>query len=63
MLAAVAGTAGRRAVIFPGVLPVRSPLPVALHRQGLIKRYEDVLAVDGLDLSVARGECFVARSP
>ncbi|MFH1462764.1 MAG: ABC transporter ATP-binding protein [Pseudomonadota bacterium] len=38
-------------------------MPVALHCQGLIKRYKDVLAVDGLDLSVARGECFGLLGP
>ena len=30
---------------------------------GLVKRYADVIAVDGLDLEVARGECFGLLGP
>jgi ABC-2 type transport system ATP-binding protein len=36
----------------------------AISCRGLVKRYEDgVLAVDGLDLEVARGECFGLLGP
>ena len=31
---------------------------VALHCRAVVKRYDDVVAVDGLDLEVRRGECF-----
>src|SRR5882762_8376347 len=31
--------------------------------RGLVKRYEDVVAVDGLDLTVERGECFGLLGP
>ena len=36
---------------------------VALRCQGLVKRYEDVVAVDGLDLEVRAGECFGLLGP
>jgi len=36
---------------------------VAIHCSGLVKRYGDVLAVDGLDLEVQRGECFGLLGP
>jgi ABC-2 type transport system ATP-binding protein len=37
---------------------------VAIHVRGLVKRYPpDVLAVDGLDLEVRRGECFGLLGP
>lgn len=42
-----------------GVMPQTS----ALHCQGLVKRYADVVAVDGLDLNVERGECFGLLGP
>jgi ABC-2 type transport system ATP-binding protein len=35
----------------------------ALRCRGLVKRYADVVAVDGLDLEVARGECFGLLGP
>jgi ABC-2 type transport system ATP-binding protein len=35
----------------------------AVHCAGLVKRYEDVLALDGLDLEVSRGECFGLLGP
>jgi ABC-2 type transport system ATP-binding protein len=35
----------------------------AISCRGLRKRYPDVIAVDGLDLSVARGECFGLLGP
>ena len=35
----------------------------ALRCRGLIKRYDDVVAVAGLDLEVARGECFGLLGP
>ncbi len=37
--------------------------PPALALRGLIKRYGDVTAVAGLDLTVARGECFGLLGP
>jgi ABC-2 type transport system ATP-binding protein len=36
---------------------------VALSCRGLVKRYDDVVAVDGLDLEVRRGECFGLLGP
>ncbi|MBK9089788.1 MAG: ABC transporter ATP-binding protein [Holophagales bacterium] len=35
----------------------------AIRCEGLVKRYEDVVAVDGLDLEVFRGECFGLLGP
>ncbi len=35
----------------------------AIHCQGLVKRYEDVVAVDGLNLRVEAGECFGLLGP
>jgi ABC-2 type transport system ATP-binding protein len=35
----------------------------ALRCQGLVKRYENVVAVDGLDLEVQAGECFGLLGP
>ena len=37
--------------------------PSALRCTGLVKRYGDVLAVDGLDLEVRSGECFGLLGP
>jgi ABC-2 type transport system ATP-binding protein len=37
--------------------------PIAVRCQGLVKRYSDVTAVDGLDLEVRRGECFGLLGP
>ena len=36
---------------------------LALRCQGVVKHYDDVVALDGLDLSVARGECFGLLGP
>jgi ABC-2 type transport system ATP-binding protein len=36
---------------------------IALRCSGLVKRYADVTAVDGLDLEVRRGECFGLLGP
>ena len=41
---------------------VSSP-PPALRCRGLVKRYENVTAVDGLDLDVQAGECFGLLGP
>ncbi len=38
-------------------------VPPAIRCAGLVKRYGDVTAVDGLDLEVARGECFGLLGP
>jgi ABC-2 type transport system ATP-binding protein len=40
-----------------------SELPGALHVRSLRKAYKDVVAVDGLDLEVRRGECFGLLGP
>jgi len=37
--------------------------PLALSVRGLRKRYGDVVAVDGLDLEIRRGECFGLLGP
>ena len=39
------------------------PAEPALSCAGIVKRYGDVLAVDGLDLEVRRGECFGLLGP
>jgi ABC-2 type transport system ATP-binding protein len=39
------------------------PFMVAVSCDRLVKRYGDVVAVDGLSLSVARGECFGLLGP
>jgi ABC-2 type transport system ATP-binding protein len=36
---------------------------IALHCEGVVKRYGSVTAVDGLDLKVLRGECFGLLGP
>ncbi|HEY9419965.1 MAG TPA: ABC transporter ATP-binding protein [Thermoanaerobaculia bacterium] len=36
---------------------------IAVRCQGLVKRYADVVAVNGLDLEVRRGECFGLLGP
>ena len=36
---------------------------IALHCRGLVKRYDRVVAVDGLDLEVQTGECFGLLGP
>jgi ABC-2 type transport system ATP-binding protein len=38
-------------------------MPPAVHCRGLVKRFGDVVAVAGLDLDVARGECFGLLGP
>jgi ABC-2 type transport system ATP-binding protein len=35
----------------------------AVRCRGLVKRYADVVAVNGLDLEVRRGECFGLLGP
>jgi ABC-2 type transport system ATP-binding protein len=40
-----------------------APHASALRCRGLVKRYGDVLAVDGLDLGVQQGECFGLLGP
>jgi ABC-2 type transport system ATP-binding protein len=37
--------------------------PTAVRCRGLVKRYADVVAVNGLDLEVVRGECFGLLGP
>ncbi len=43
-------------------LPASAPA-LAVDCRGLVKRYEDVVAVDGLDLAVRCGECFGLLGP
>ena len=43
------------------MIQVRGGLAVSVH--GLRKRYADVVAVDGLDLEIATGECFGLLGP
>lgn len=43
--------------------PVNAPATAAVSCRGLVKRYPDVLAVDGLDLDVLPGECFGLLGP
>jgi ABC-2 type transport system ATP-binding protein len=45
------------------MMTVSSPPPAALKVQGLRKAYDDVVAVDGLDLEVRGGECFGLLGP
>jgi ABC-2 type transport system ATP-binding protein len=40
-----------------------TPTDTAVRCRGLVKRYVDVVAVDGLDLEVSRGECFGLLGP
>jgi ABC-2 type transport system ATP-binding protein len=40
-----------------------TPAPSAVRCRGLVKRYPDIVAVAGLDLDVARGECFGLLGP
>jgi len=40
-----------------------SPAALAVRCRGLVKRYGDVVAVAGLDLELARGECFGLLGP
>ena len=45
-------------------MPTSAPISAdALSVRGLRKHYDDVRAVDGLDLTVARGECFGLLGP
>jgi ABC-2 type transport system ATP-binding protein len=38
-------------------------MEAAVSIRGLVKRFDDVLAVDGLDLEIGRGECFGLLGP
>ena len=44
-------------------MPLESGPASALRCRGLVKRYGEVVAVDGLDLDVRRGECFGMLGP
>jgi ABC-2 type transport system ATP-binding protein len=46
----------------PPAIPPSRP-PAAISCRGLVKRYADVVAVDGIDLDVAAGECFGLLGP
>ncbi len=58
-------TGSAPAPLAPGAAPigVTASATAALRCQGLVKRYGDLVAVDGLDLEVARGECFGLLGP
>ena len=43
--------------------PMTNPAPSALMVRGLVKHFGDVHAVNGLDLSIAPGECFGLLGP
>jgi len=43
--------------------PSSSAAEIAVTCRGLVKRYADVVAVNGLDLAVRRGECFGLLGP
>ena len=45
------------------MIETRSPTAPALEARGLAKRFGDVVAVDGLDLTILRGECFGLLGP
>ncbi|MBI5710062.1 MAG: ABC transporter ATP-binding protein [Candidatus Eisenbacteria bacterium] len=45
------------------MLEPSTAFPAALSCRGLVKRYGDVVAVDGLDLEVRPGECFGLLGP
>src|SRR5450631_2134981 len=51
---------GRSAILFP--MSERAQ-ETALRVRELVKRYKDVVAVDGLDLEVLKGECFGLLGP
>ena len=53
------------AVTAPGAAPATSPLDAdaAISIRGLVKRYGDRNAVDGLDLDIRRGEIFALLGP
>jgi ABC-2 type transport system ATP-binding protein len=46
----------------PPALPSSRP-PAAISCRGLVKRYAEVVAVDGIDLEVTSGECFGLLGP
>jgi len=43
--------------------PAHTPTTSALSCRGVVKRYGDVVAVDGLDLEIGAGECFGLLGP
>jgi ABC-2 type transport system ATP-binding protein len=50
--------------VTPTATPADGPVAdIAVRCTGLVKHYEDVKAVDGLDLEVRRGECFGLLGP
>jgi ABC-2 type transport system ATP-binding protein len=49
--------------IRPQTMPPAPSPEIAARCRGLVKRYGDVVAVDGLDLEVRRGECFGLLGP
>jgi len=45
-------------------MPLEKPAPApAIQLHGLVKRFDDVVAVDGLDLEIQPGECFGLLGP
>jgi ABC-2 type transport system ATP-binding protein len=43
--------------------PAQASLDAAVSCRGLVKRYDELLAVNGVDLEVSRGECFGLLGP
>ncbi|NED68156.1 ABC transporter, partial [Streptomyces sp. SID10244] len=41
----------------------RSVHDLAIEARGLVKRYDDKLVLDGLDLTIPRGEVFALLGP
>jgi len=58
-----AGTVGRPAVTMPPMTDQADEPRLALHTLGLSKRFGDVVAVDGVDLDVRRGEFLSVLGP
>ncbi len=56
-----AGVSG--APLIPARTPAAPRSATAVACRGLVKAYDDVVAVDGLDLAIERGECFGLLGP
>ncbi len=50
-------------IVHAAATPVSAGNSAAVRCRGLVKRYGDVVAVDGLDLEVRHGECFGLLGP
>ena len=61
--AALGSEHGRREVARRSRIVGLETMEAAIRLQGLVKKYDDVTAVAGLDLEVRRGECFGLLGP